>query len=678
MVKIRIIIDNNNNKMYEQYNQISKLFPLHIVYIYKNSNKNIEEKVDYNIFIDVISENVLNLCPSIYTILLVNEEYIHHKYLRRERYIDTPLRLIKDVVDYYFCLTVYAKNILKPKNKIKYFDGLTGGIYSTKLLNYSNNVKRYILYDVDLYSAQDNVIMLQTWMKYFLDRPEYLVISYKFHIDSIVRFNYDLMKNKFYKNIILIDEYVYDENIYASIVNTSYYNATTSLYQNILNKRVIITTKNDISNNFLQKMLLINSFNEHDLKNALNQLFKYKMEDIIKITDNNKNLLIKSIVKTKKKVFKFFKNTEYKQNSITNSLQIIPGYFFFNILKKKKIIQLHSNIKQKMDDIDNKFNKLVKNNSKYYRILKEPSKSEKTDCAFATMIMLGNSYISSILATGYIMKYMNKTKYNLICFVQDKPTLTHKCLTPEEINDIGKFYDCIVGVDLIDVKINNIKNKFNKHYSNLQYYVTKYLFCSFTEYSKILYYDASTIIQKNIDYYMTKYNENKYYNTDNENLNRGLAGNIVMIIPKSYYIDKLLYISKNYYKLFKNTYIFNTPDENIIYYSVYPNWSKKQIDYNEIYSNLYMRWPYLNVLPKDIDKIQKYNFSTNIIIKPFLYNDSNSNKESERRYQINSTFFNANHICYKLWDLAIAEIIKLYPELYKYVEFIKTYRYTLF
>lgn len=162
MVKIRVIIDNNNNKMYDQYNQISPLLPLHILYIYKKDAKNIEEKVDYNIFIDVISENVLNLCPSIYTILLVNEEYVDHKYLRRERYIDAPLRLIKDVVDYYFCLTLYSKNIIKPKSKIKYFDGLTSDIYSNQLINYSNNVRRYILYDVDLFSAQDNVIMIKT------------------------------------------------------------------------------------------------------------------------------------------------------------------------------------------------------------------------------------------------------------------------------------------------------------------------------------------------------------------------------------------------------------------------------------------------------------------------------------------------------------------------------------
>ena len=328
-----------------------------------------------------------------------------------------------------------------------------------------------------------------------------------------------------------------------------------------------------------------------------------------------------------------------------------------------------------MDEIDNKFIKSIKNNSKYYRILKEPLESEKTDYAFATMIMLGNSYLSGILATGYIMKYINRTKYNLICFVQDKSTIKHKCLTPEEINDIGKFYDCIVGVDLIDIKIDNIKNKFQPHYQNVQYYITKYLFCGFTKYKKILYYDASTIIQKNIDYYMTKYNENKYYNTDNEFLNRGLSGNIVMILPKSYYIDKLLYISKNYYKLFKNQYIFNGPDENIIYYTVYPNWSKKQIDFNEIYSNLYIRNPYLKILLKDKDKIKEYNFSTNIVIKPFLYNDTNMNNYS---INCNSTFFNANHTCYKLWDLAIAEIIKLYPQLYKYVEYIKTYRYTLF
>ena len=55
------------------------------------------------------------------------------------------------------------------------------------------------------------------------------------------------------------------------------------------------------------------------------------------------------------------------------------------------------------------------------------------------------------------------------------------------------------------------------------------------------------------------------------------------------------------------------------------------------------------------------------IVKPFIYSDNN-----------NYTLFSSNHTCYGLWDEAVSKIIIKYPELIKYFEFIKTFRYTLF
>ena len=85
MHKIRVIIDNNNTKVYNQYNQICNLLPIHSLYIYKRSNNIKEEHFDYNLYFDVISERVYNdLCPAKYTILLVNEEYVNtQKYFPR-------------------------------------------------------------------------------------------------------------------------------------------------------------------------------------------------------------------------------------------------------------------------------------------------------------------------------------------------------------------------------------------------------------------------------------------------------------------------------------------------------------------------------------------------------------------------------------------------------------------
>ena len=232
MHKIRIIIDNNIDKIYHQYNQIRYLLPNHQLYIYKRLNKDILDKIDYNIFFDIISENVLKLCPAKYNILLVNEEYVSVcSYLRREIYIDKPLILIDDIIDYYICLTKYSANVLQKKHinkdKIIYLNGLTTNIYPT--LKFTNKQK-YILYKIDLYSGQNNIILLKTWLQYFSNRPEKLIIIHTYYKDNIVKYNYELLKKGYYKNIILTNSKIDPSfNIIASIINTSYYDLTTSI-----------------------------------------------------------------------------------------------------------------------------------------------------------------------------------------------------------------------------------------------------------------------------------------------------------------------------------------------------------------------------------------------------------------------------------------------------------------
>ena len=672
MNNIRVIIDDVI-KMYNQYNQIRNLLPNHTLYIYKKINTDKQEIFNYNIFIDTISEKAYELCPAKNTILFVNEEYVNVlQYLRREFYIDKPLIPLSDVVDYYLCQTLYTKNILKKrkinKNKIIYSGLLTGNIDNSTLYK-----QKYIYYDIDLYSGQDNLVLLTTWMKYFINRQEILIISYKYKKDAIVRYNDNLFKTKKFKNIILKDDAEnVNLNIYASIINTSNYNFTTTLCDNILNNRLIITVNNDIFKPSFGNVILMDKFNEENIKKALNNLFNLSDKEITSITTNNKTKLLKQGINGKNIISKFFKDKHNDSNHITPYVKKINyNTNFKQIYMPQLIIKSHNEIKNVMNDIDNKFNKIKNNNSekflnKYYRILKKPDKHNKTKFAFATIIILSNTYISSILALGYMMKHVNKTKYNLICFVQDKPhyedeVLKFPGLSSEEINDIGKFYDCIVGIDLLKIKTDR---KLTMHYTNARYFATKLLCFGFTYYSKILYYDASTVIQTNIDYYMTKYNENKYYNTNNEDLQRGMVGNIYMFIPKTYYINKAVYLLENYIDIFAKQYKYYLPDEDLLYYTVYPNWSKNQIDCNEIASNYISdRYPYIKTLKEPI----KYNFNLLVIEKPFMYS-----------LNPNSTLFNSNQTCYKSWDEAVAGAILKYPELDKYFEFIKTFRYTLF
>jgi hypothetical protein len=675
MYKIRIIIDNNIDKIYNQYNQIRYLLPEHILYIYKRINKNIEDEVDYNIFIDIISENALKLCPAKNNILLVNEEYvIYTKYLRREAYIDKPLILITDIIDYYICLTKYSENILKKiynikKNKIFYLNGLTTNIYLSNY--YNNNSQKYILYDIDLYSGQDNLILLKTWEKYFTNRTEKLIIIPKYYKDSICSYNYKLLKEKTYKNIILTsDKSFLSFNIIASIINTSYYNLTTTIYENIFKDRIILTVKNDITSEILPSDFLMDKFDEHNIHLTLNKLFKYDATNI-----NNKESLLKNIKKTKLKINKLLNITNKKLIKFNNEMIKVNIDDPKSLKADLNYIQIHKShdeIKDEIEKVDNKFKKKddIKLLDKYYRILQKPS--TKTQYAYATAIFLNNTYISTVLATGYIMKYINKTKYNLICFVQDKPyyedgILKFPGLSEQEINDIGLFYDCVVGIDLLKI---NVSVSLGLHYINAMYYATKLLAYGFIMYSKIFYYDPSAIIQNNIDYYFTKYNENKYYNLHNDPIKRGMTGNIYIFTPKTYYINKILYLLKNFSKLFAKMYPFYYPDEDLLYYTIYPNWSSIEISANEMQSNFFDRYPYVNIIKKQI----RYNFNFYIFTKPFIFCEKNTNTF----LNINNTLFNANHMCYEIWDTAIKNIIKIHPELNKYFEFIKTFRYTLF
>ena len=679
MNKYRVIIDNSFNKNYNQYNQIKDLLPKHSLFIYIKINSEEQENFEYNIHFDTISERVMQLCPSKYNILLVNDEYITTNiYLRQENYIaDKKIILLKDIVDYYICSTKYSFEILKSeykikKNKIIYLDTLTNNVY--KIYKINLNKQKYILYDIDLYSGHNNLILLQTWMKHFLDRPEKLIILYKYNTDAIIRFNMILHKNGYYKNIILLNDInVLNSNIYASIINTSYYNLITLLYENILKERIVITLENDISNNFDYNLIKIPVFTEQYILSSLTKLFKYSSNEIINITKNNKKLILKNINLTKNKIIKlvgesnFNNNIDIKREFISTKFQTnVPIHAIFHYSEEALKISQRK-IAKKIEKIDKMFNKIKDEEitDEYYRILQKPKNITKY--AYATLLILNNSYIPTILATGYNLKYIDKTQYNTICFLQDKPYYENGVLkfvgvSQNEIEDIKKIYDCVVGVDLLRV---NKNAGFGYHYIVANYYATKIILFGFTMYSKIMYYDATTVIQQNVDYYFTKYKGSKYYNVPDLDIYE-LTGNLYMFEPKTYYIKKTLYLLENYNNIFvKETLSLSTPDENLEFFTVYPNWIELRIDINEIRNNFFNKTPYIHT-----GKIKKpYNFNLFVRFKPFLYNFFE---------KIDNTMFTTNFDYYQVWDLAIKSLIKDFPELYCYFEYIKTFRYTLF
>jgi hypothetical protein len=321
-MNIRIIYDYKLSKLEKQYNYIKNIFPLHELVIYNNIQNNLLfEYRKYNIYLDIISENQVFLYPSEYNILIVNDEYVitNNTYLRRESYNRNPLILQNDVIHFYFCLTQYSYNILKKKiniNKLILLDGLFEKV--DKPLNISD---KYLYYEIDMYSQQNNINILKTWLKYYINRPEKLIIKYIYEKEDIVSEFKKLLhleklfdnKIYFFKNIIFFSDnkYLSDylNKIKTIIINNSNYNFIYKLYEYIYNNKYIITLNNEISKEVLDKSnILFNEFTEDNLNNAFKNFFKLTDVNINDTINKNKKQLNKNITSTIKKINTFFKN----------------------------------------------------------------------------------------------------------------------------------------------------------------------------------------------------------------------------------------------------------------------------------------------------------------------------------------------------------------------------------
>jgi alpha-N-acetylglucosamine transferase len=337
-----------------------------------------------------------------------------------------------------------------------------------------------------------------------------------------------------------------------------------------------------------------------------------------------------------------------------------------------------SKVIKKMDNKFKKMEVLYKNmNNQYYRYLKK--KNNPTKYAYVTIIFCDSKYISSILVAGNYLKNIIKTDYDIICLVQDKPYyevdisgnsyLKFPGLNNNEIDDIKKIYDVVIGIDLLRVNITERSNwNLLPRYSKLPYYCTKLLVLGLIEYSKLIYFDSTALIYKNVDYLFENYNKSTYrldYNEVLHGLKRGLVGNFYLFIPKIYYIYKGVDILNNYQSIFGNRITCFTKDEDIIYYSIYPYWNDQLLDANLFKTN-FKRIPYI-----ESDK-KKYEYSVELYmgLKPFLYPNSDDILERD--------MYNNNNDCYYQWDLSAKNLLMYYPFFSKYFEFIKTFRNTDF
>ena len=235
-------------------------------------------------------------------------------------------------------------------------------------------------------------------------------------------------------------------------------------------------------------------------------------------------------------------------------------------------------------------------------------------------------------------------------------------LTKTEIEDIKKIYDVVIGIDILH---NKATKNYHHHSKNISYFSTKILVLGVTLYKKLIYFDSSTIFLKNVDYYFSKYKNPTYRNVSHKNyLKRGLTSNIFLFEPKKYYIPKGLYILENYNNYFLNFIVFKI-DENIIYYTIFPDWNDKcKLDNNTMIESYYF-YLYRNI---DMDiKKNNYEVQLNMGYKPFLYPYDKEIKNKDK--------FSLNFNIYNIWDNVSKKMLQKFKEFDKYFEHIKTYRY---
>ena len=293
---------------------------------------------------------------------------------------------------------------------------------------------------------------------------------------------------------------------------------------------------------------------------------------------------------------------------------------FIKQLKKTGISK--KNVEQKILKLNDKikFMDLKKSKFRYYPSNINKNNSKK---AFVTIIFSGDAYIPGILALGHSLR-LTKTKYKLVCMVQDKDEDNFKGLNKDMIDEINTIYDLVVGIDLLKTNFKSEYFKKNKeHYKNIQYYTTKNQMFGLYDYDKILYLDASCIVKNNIDYIFNDYDISTYkYNVDYnefELTEMGLHGSYYLIIPTIELYNKALCLISNYSKFFENEYFEYSNDEIITFFTIYPEWNNTK---NTMFSN------------KNIDK----TYSKNIISGLNINYNKYKNNSDVYKYVIDKPF----------------------------------------
>ena len=281
---------------------------------------------------------------------------------------------------------------------------------------------------------------------------------------------------------------------------------------------------------------------------------------------------------------------------------------------------------------------------------------KKTRFGYATIVFLSEDYIPAALALGYSLKKY-KNKYNKICLVQDVPVYKYingekkyfPGVSKKTISDLLKMFDIVYGINLLQINLSDKNNRHftvrYKHYKNISIYPTKSQVLGLIEYEQIIFLDASTVVNKNIDYMFKLYKGNSYlWESYLKKMNMGLHGAFFIFKPSKFFYTKAMYLTKYYQKIFGSLYFERGIDETVLYFSIYPNWSKKLI----------AKWTRCTDTYRH-KNCPIYHYQLH---KPF--------KKSVNEINVESSFV--------IWDSIVKDFLNNYPKFIKYYKDIKKFR----
>ena len=336
---------------------------------------------------------------------------------------------------------------------------------------------------------------------------------------------------------------------------------------------------------------------------------------------------------------------------------------------KKLTSESYQKIESYMKKLDEDVRKLPKSTlfqphfrvykSKYYN---NPYKKY----AYVTSVFINESYVPSALVLGKNIKLL-KHKYPSVCMVQDKSYKIMKNNQPEyfhgvsekAIQDLLELYDYVIGVDLL--RVNNYAPSpyhftNNVNYSNILYYVTKGQVLGLSMFEKVMYLDASSYMENNIDSVFITFRSSTFLgDREFEDTRVGIHGAFFLVTPDVYAYHKHRMYVDNYRKYFSDLYFMRGVDELLIYFSIFPHWSNLHFD---------KHFACRKNKTRSFQDCDIYHFQ---FTKPFRKDHQNLGEDIKKHY-----------IYYDDWDKLVKLLLKSHPHLAFYFQHIKSFRNTLF